>query len=296
MSRNFENEYKSFMADEVPDLWSRIEGNLKEKEIVSVQTKTEMKMSKKERNKKVTSIYIKKYAVAACLCLVILVGGSIAVYRSNVQRLNDSSDIMDMASSDEAMDFAATGDAMPMEENAMAEVGMEETTMPEADMAESETLLDEEAEGSMSNHGTTNAVGNVVRVEQGNEQMDSQENMDDVVSEQDGVDHRYELEAKSSEKSTEEISDSKNMNYQAIVMITSIENTGEEILYYAQVLPSPYSVFKPGTNLVLCIGDQVVIEPEVGMNYKVAVEQLSETQTIENEMIYMIKGIEKQAE
>ena len=291
MSRNFENEYINFCADEVPDLWSRIEGNLKEKEPVSVSTKTETETIQKAKNKKITSIYMKKYAVAACLCLVILVGGVIAVYRGKVHGLNDAMVATDMASSEDAMDFEMAEDAAPVV-NFVADSDMEES-----ENMESELLLDATMEGSLWDDGEGNIMQNKTEVELNNSQMDSTESTKDAATEEyDGASDSSETEAEASEDVSEENVNSQKVSAQAVVNIITIENTGEEILYFAQVLPSEYSAFEPGTLLVLCMGDMVVSEPEIGMNYKVEIEQLLETQTIENEMIYMIKGIEQQAE
>ena len=291
MSRNFENEYINFCADEVPDLWSRIEGNLKEKEPVSVSTKTETETIQKAKNKKITSIYMKKYAVAACLCLVILVGGVIAVYRGKVHGLNDAMVATDMASSEDAMDFEMAEDAAPVV-NFVADSDMEES-----ENMESELLLDATMEGSLWDDGEGNIMQNKTEVELNNSQMDSTESTKDAATEEyDGASDSSETEAEASEDVSEENVNSQKVSAQAVVNIITIENTGEEILYFAQVLPSEYSAFEPGTLLVLCMGDMVVSEPEIGMNYKVEIEQLLDTQTIENEMIYMIKGIEQQAE
>ena len=291
MSRNFENEYRNFLADDVPDLWSRIEGNLKEKEPVSVSTKTELKTIQKAKNKKITRIYMKKYAVAACLCLVILVGGVIAVYRGKVHGLNNAMVATDMATSDEAMDFEMAEDVAPMEDF-VADSGVEESELIESGM-----LLDATREESAWDDSEGSILQNKNEVALNSSQMDSTESIKDAASEEyDGESDSAESEVEASESASEESLESEAISAQAVVKIISIENTGEEILYVAQVLPSVYSGFEPNTLLILCMGDMVGSEPEMGMTYKVEIEQLLETQTIENEIIYMIKGIEQQVE
>lgn len=291
MSRNFENEYRNFLADDVPDLWSRIEGNLKEKEPVSVSTKTELKTIQKAKNKKITRIYMKKYAVAACLCLVILVGGVIAVYRGKVHGLNNAMVATDMATSDEAMDFEMAEDVAPMEDF-VADSGVEESELIESGM-----LLDATREESAWDDSEGSILQNKNEVALNSSQMDSTESIKDAASEEyDGESDSAESEVEASESASEESLGSEAISAQAVVKIISIENTGEEILYVAQVLPSVYSGFEPNTLLILCMGDMVGSEPEMGMTYKVEIEQLLETQTIENEIIYMIKGIEQQVE
>ena len=291
MSRNFENEYRNFCADDVPDLWSRIEGNLKEKEPVSVSTKTELKTIQKAKNKKITRIYMKKYAVAACLCLVILVGGVIAVYRGKVYGLNNAMVATDMATSDEVMDFEMAEDVAPMEDF-VADSGVEESELIESGM-----LLDATREESAWDDSEGSILQNKNEVALNSSQMDSTESIKDAASEEyDGESDSAESEVEASESASEESLESEEISAQAVVKIISIENTGEEILYVAQVFPSVYSGFEPGTLLILCMGDMVGSEPEMGMTYKVEIEQLLETQTIENEIIYMIKGIEQQVE
>ena len=317
MSRNFENEYRNFMADEVPDLWSRIEGNLKEKEPVAgyitkeVATNQKEKRKKQEftneRNKKVTSIYVKKYAVAACLCVVILVGGGIAVYKSNVQRFNDTSRVIDLGVTKEAMDCEMSEDVAPMEESDMAEpemetpekeeAGLNDAEMDESAMVESETVFDEVYDESSLNEQLNQIIANRDDVEQNKEQMDSTETTEKEELENDtSLNYKYEVESETMEETSEEFSESNKTNVQAVVKIISIEDTGEETLYYVQVLPSVYSVFEPGTELVLCSGDMDISEPEMGVAYDVELEQLLDTQTIQNEIIYMIKTMEKQVE
>ena len=286
MSRNFENEYRNFMADEVPDLWSRIEGNLKEKEPVvgdmakEVATNQKQKIKEQkylnERNKKIASIYVKKYAVAACLCVVILVGG-IAVYKSNVQRVNDTSRVIDMEATKDSMDYDMSEGVAPMEENEMVAPEMDDAGMDDAGMDNAE--MDESA-----------MMESEIVFDKTYDESSLEEQLNQIMASGD------EVESEIMEETSEELSESNRANIQALVKIISIEDTGEEILYYVQVLPSVYSVFEPGTELVLCSGDLVISEPEMGVAYKVTLEQLLETQTIQNETIYMIKAMEQQVE
>ena len=291
MSRNFEKEYRDFMVDEVPDLWSRIEGNLKEKEIVSGYTKTEIETIKKAKDKKIASIYVKKYAVAACLCLVILAGGVVAVYKGKVPSRKIEMMAIDHAT-ENASDWDLAEDAAPMEE-VMDGAEMKEAEMEETEMMESETLSDELSEKSSFDNVANQMVVREERVESNKNQTNGLETTEDATSE---LNDNVQLDVEETEQVSEDASESLAGSVQAVVKITSIENTGEEILYYAQVLPSVYSEVEPGTEIVFCMGDLVVSEPKMGWDYKVCIGQPMESELTETGIIYMLKQIELQDE
>ena len=68
MSKSLEKEYKAMMNDQLPDLWTRIESSLEEKESVSETEPLTEKESKK--NTKIFR-FLPYAAAAACVCLII---------------------------------------------------------------------------------------------------------------------------------------------------------------------------------------------------------------------------------
>ena len=296
MSRNFENEYREFLNDEVPDLWSRIEGNLKEKELVSDVENTDIITMQKAKEKKITSIYMKKYAVAACLCLVILVGGVVAVYKGKTPGRKLEMMATNQVATDEAWDWEMEEDAAPMDEM-MDDVELGAPGMEDSEMMESEMESEELSEESSFDAGAEQMALREENVEANKNQINSQEFSEDATPE---LNNKVQLDAEETEQVSEEASEeaveSMVGSVQAVVKITSIENTGEETLYYAQVLPSVYSALEPGTEIVICIGDFVVSELKIGEDYTVYLEQPMETELTESGVLYMLKQVEAQAE
>lgn len=72
MKHDFHDEYQNYIESDMPDLWSRIEPNLKEKKGADTVTAVEMNADKQKRNRK--AIYFIRAAVpaAACLCLLFI--------------------------------------------------------------------------------------------------------------------------------------------------------------------------------------------------------------------------------
>ena len=285
MSRNFEDEYKNMMADEVPDLWSRIEGNLKEKNGVSENSKPEQQMPEtqipeltkvsKEKEKKLTKIYIKKYAVAACLCLVIVVGGAITIFKGNAGKSSDATAEMEMTNEIACDSVEMTEDAAETTESAVDQAGME---------------TDDAAEEAVKESVKESVAEDALRAPQSNLNANKSEGADTTHADSASGDQTAEEPAESGAQALE----CENINYQAVVRITSVENTGEEILYYAEVLPSVYSVFEPESVLIFCIGDMEITEPEIGKSYKISVDESLKEESSQN--VYMLKGIQEQEE
>ena len=98
MSKDFKNEYENLLDSEIPDLWSRIEPQLHEKEKVKPK-------------KKIRRLYAYSGVAAACLCLAI----TIPVI---IRTMNDSSKRNDAEMQIYAEDTSGMADAAaPMEEN-----------------------------------------------------------------------------------------------------------------------------------------------------------------------------------
>lgn len=124
--KNFENEYRKMIQDDVPDLWDRIEAGLSEKEQVR---KTES-IRKSEQNEKNNVVLVKqkmsgrkvlKYSgiAAACLCVAILLPGMISLMGRNKGAMG---------------------------ETAMKDVAMEETEMAVAEESPAEMEMTESEE------------------------------------------------------------------------------------------------------------------------------------------------------
>lgn len=98
MSKDFKNEYENLLDSEIPDLWSRIEPQLHEKEKIKPK-------------KKIRRLYAYSGVAAACLCLAI----AIPVI---IRTMNDSSNRKDAEMQIYAEDTSEMADAAaPMEEN-----------------------------------------------------------------------------------------------------------------------------------------------------------------------------------
>lgn len=96
MSKDFKNEYENLLDSEIPDLWSRIEPQLHEKE-------------RKKTKKKPRRLYAYSGVAAACLCLAIAVPVI-------VRTMNGSSNREDAKTQNYAADTSGIADAeAPME-------------------------------------------------------------------------------------------------------------------------------------------------------------------------------------
>ena len=69
MSRDFKDEYEEYLNKETPDLWSRIEASLPEKEI-----------SKEQPKKRVIPMMYKVVPMAAALVLVVVSASAIGLH------------------------------------------------------------------------------------------------------------------------------------------------------------------------------------------------------------------------
>lgn len=85
MKRDFQEEYQNYIESDMPDLWSRIEPNLKEKGEKPEREETPKGEEKQEKDKKAKIIYFMKRAVpaAACLCALVIGIGVMRVSKSN---------------------------------------------------------------------------------------------------------------------------------------------------------------------------------------------------------------------
>lgn len=257
MSKNFEEEYKKQMAVQAPDLWSRIETNLKEKTgTVEVE----------ENKKKITRIYRKKYAVAACLGMLILAGGAFSIIKGNVGRQSNET-MSDMA----AAEWSQTDDSVTM---------TDETANAPLNGAAGEVAVPEDGYDGMYRQGANESERSFYL-----EDCLPGEDMEDAASDTDsdagnGEDVAAAANEKNSmevsEKGEERTSEEETLICQALVMITDIENTGEEIIFFGEVLPSVYSALEPGQIISFCVADLDIARPELGNTYDVTLKSIQE--------------------
>lgn len=288
MSRNFKDEYKNMMAEEVPDLWNRIELNLKDKYVTANPSPSRV-TTQKEKSKTNASIYRMKYAVAACLCLVILLGGAMSLSRKSAEtKSNDMTSDMVMIAEPEfedSVDITNQTDTIPEER---FEAG-------EMDGADLEEAYEETEDGAQVNGTDTELLEENLDMNPSDSKQDSGADLQsDAGQLQSTESANVGTQAESKEGSNTEVNEQDGVKCQAVLRITSIENTGEEILYYGEVMPSVYSVLQPGEVIAFCIGDMDISEPEMDKTYKVTLEYFSKETAMEP--MYMLRDLEVQSE
>lgn len=288
MSRNFKDEYKNMMAEEVPDLWNRIELNLKDKYATANPSPSRV-TTQKEKSKTNASIYRMKYAVAACLCLVILLGGAMSLSRKSAEtKSNDMTSDMVMIAEPEfedSVDITNQTDTIPEER---FEAG-------EMDGADLEEAYEETEDGAQVNGTDTELLEENLDMNPSDSKQDSGADLQsDAGQLQSTESANVGTKAESKEGSNTEVNEQDGVKCQAVLRITSIENTGEEILYYGEVMPSVYSVLQPGEVIAFCIGDMDISEPEMDKMYKVTLEYFSKETAMEP--MYMLRDLEVQSE
>lgn len=288
MSRNFKDEYKNMMAEEVPDLWNRIELNLKDKYVTANPSPSRV-TTQKEKSKTNASIYRMKYAVAACLCLVILLGGAMSLSRKSAEtKSNDMTSDMVMIAEPEfedSVDITNQTDTIPEER---FEAG-------EMDGADLEEAYEETEDGAQVNGTDTELLEENLDMNPSDSKQDSGADLQsDAGQLQSTESANVGTKAESKEGSNTEVNEQDGVKCQAVLRITSIENTGEEILYYGEVMPSVYSVLQPGEVIAFCIGDMDISEPEMDKTYKVTLEYFSKETAMEP--MYMLRDLEVQSE
>lgn len=288
MSRNFKDEYKNMMAEEVPDLWNRIELNLKDKYVTANPSPSRV-TTQKEKSKTNASIYRMKYAVAACLCLVILLGGAMSLSRKSAEtKSNDMTSDMVMIEEPEfedSVDITNQTDTIPEER---FEAG-------EMDGADLEEAYEETEDGAQVNGNDTELLEENLDMNPSDSKQDSGADLQsDAGQLQSTESANVGTKAESKEGSNTEVNEQDGVKCQAVLRITSIENTGEEILYYGEVMPSVYSVLQPGEVIAFCIGDMDISEPEMDKTYKVTLEYFSKETAMEP--MYMLRDLEVQSE
>jgi len=137
--RDFEQEYKNYIKEDVPDLWDRIEPNLKEKP-VSID-------EKKQGN---NILYLSKRIVPAVACVAVLVI-CISIFSKNKSNYSSApaSDEAPMAES-----ICATSESAADMEETCEEAAYDDEESYASDVAESETA----AETATASEDASNVV------------------------------------------------------------------------------------------------------------------------------------------
>ena len=165
MSKQFDDDYKQMMQENIPDLWSRIEAGLKDR---NTEEKIEEAQEITQESKPKTRHYpmrkgfgiVRKYAtviVAACLCIAVI----IPVFlwgRGMSGNTQDTAASMALGSEEAAMVTEALESEQPVEEQskiagqdftANDSMVTEESTMADSEMATEESATAEEPMGIM---------------------------------------------------------------------------------------------------------------------------------------------------
>ena len=148
MKRDFQEEYQNYIESDMPDLWSRIEPNLKEREgkAREGQAKEEKAGEGQARAGKARIVYFMKRAVpaAACLCALFIGIGVLGISKSN--------------SADKKMMESASGEPQDagMEYEYEAEAAGEEAV---AEVYEEPAAQAPEEEAVMMDEGVDKAAG-----------------------------------------------------------------------------------------------------------------------------------------
>ncbi|MCR5672620.1 MAG: hypothetical protein K6F87_02770 [Lachnospiraceae bacterium] len=151
MTRNFEDEYKKYAENNVPDLWGRIEAAIDEHEEKIAGDNT-VKVVPVKKNNIVTFVSRHAGLLAACACVLLTIGALRLIGGSNKAAMSESAAtapepaMAENASYDEApAEYEAVSDAMadePIAAAAAAEAPMAEEAEAPAYSAEPEASAD----------------------------------------------------------------------------------------------------------------------------------------------------------
>ena len=119
MSKDLKNEYEALLDSEIPDLWSRIEPELHEKQICKKENENN---PKKKRSG--TRIYFYSGIAAACLCLAI----AVPVIIRYADGGSKSETAFDTAESNSAIAMEEAAQGNEMFEDSAADFEAEEAT------------------------------------------------------------------------------------------------------------------------------------------------------------------------
>lgn len=171
MKRDFQEEYQNYIESDMPDLWSRIEPNLKEK---NRKPETGEAGEKEESSKKKSKVlYFIKRAVpaAACLCALIIGIGVMRISKNNASgeyMMESASDEpsdagMEYSAETEAVEEAADEEETAMWDESFDGAAMNESAAPaEAPVQDTEESADMDEAASETSKADSTEWGNSV--------------------------------------------------------------------------------------------------------------------------------------
>lgn len=253
MSKKFDDEYKKFISDEVPDLWERIEASLPEKDVEKVTP------IRSRRNFKML------ITAAACLCVLMISGG--------VYRLADLGSKSNMTADYMAEDCASAEEAVTegtATEEAADETSTEEAVQNEVTEEAVEKMAAIEAEAEEETQKSGAGIWNANRETASKEPFEN--GMQEEATMQDSVAMDGEAEKSESKAGTAE--SLEGLFYDVAVMVDAIENTGEEEIYYATVISTENQLKEVDGKIMFCISESEIPALEVGKTYTLQLEDV----------------------
>lgn len=254
MSKNFEDEYRQLMTEDTPDLWDRIEAGLKDKTVTASTESKRMRQISDIESHRVNRKAMRNTLAAAAIVVVILIGGAAIRGRSKFETNSASTTASDVAPQAEEWDGAM--------DSAVPEEAYSEEAYSEEAYLETEEVSDayEQAESAREENGSQNASQ---EVNYGYENP----------AESAEYDSADEYKSAAGSEMTEEM---QQLSYHLTMQITEIENTGEEILYYATVLHADEDAIEVGGTVCFYTeADASEDLPEYGCVYEAVIADMS---------------------
>lgn len=233
MERDFEREFRELKQYEIPDLWSRIEAGLSEKNNVASAPGNVIALDKGKRDIKRTFSW-KKWGtlVAACVCVVIILPAFFRLIGNKGYSGSASGTAADNAAEEIYYEAAV--------EEASCDTEMEEGTGSMSGMADVAAAGDAAADGGNINSAiTAEAVAE-----------DTAEA--EAVAEDTAEAENVAEDTAAAEKAVwENLSDGQILE-EAVIQIQKAEAAGEEVLYQAVVLQADVdNILECGTQIAL---------------------------------------------
>lgn len=248
MSKNLEEAYKEYAQTQIPDLWDRIEAELPEKKVV----KNVNRINKKEKilRKRVWATA----AAAACLCLVFAGSGIYHLIGSKGEDQLTAIDKNAGVAADEALLDDAMAELIEMEKSAATDTATTDaaTSIEEQESAQTEEMREQTVEESMTEDAASAREESLQMEDATNDFTESN-------------DTTLDKEAGKAEETAALESESKS--YDVVVTISDMENTGEEMLYYAVIVSADKRPVEVDGKVTFCISEDEVGPFEIGKTY-----------------------------
>ncbi|MBR1693393.1 MAG: hypothetical protein IJ711_11565 [Lachnospiraceae bacterium] len=300
MSKSFEEEYRQLMTDEAPDLWDRIEANLPEKTAVPA----EIPSIERSRDKAVRNRSLQKTAIAAGISLLVLAGGAAAFGigsgRGKNNSMMDASDVAMVpdeawddaayvAESDEGADAMESDDvAYEMAEDVLADEAASDTVTGAEENADAAQESSSEMKAQDSVAANRNETSKGAAQSSGN-LSDSEKAMTDAATADAAKGAEDAADDTPAQTNGASVLTAEGVLYHLTLRITGRENTGEEIIYYGEVILAQEQAVSEGSTVSFCISDDAFAEPEDGQIYAVTLED--STPGLSEEHPYILREI-----